>query len=1145
MSQLNLKKILSSDNISMLVDSLNYNFDQIILNGGGPQGLRGLIGAPGIPGLQGLEGDIGPTGIDGTYIYTSNVDPNSYSFGESLPRNNDIFISVYSSYIDIWQYETEPSVQWNLIGTVTSPAGNTKLIRNTDCIGATDTTRISMSNDPLIAGKVYFGDVLSFDPSIGIINPLDSNKFTDPYSFGFNAFGSPNVLTLGAKKNQLRILCSDPALGLTAGNNFIDTGGGVIHTVEYNSGVLWYKIVNGDSFGQKNLMVDLNTYASGGRKLMIGTTANNLCIGGLEGESLAGRLSVNKSIAIGNSNFYGTAFGTNTGTLAEGIVSEGNLAVGRNQNYLATGAFYGTGGKPSMLLIDVDKSSSASGSKAYLTLSSNASDTLVTYPKNKWSFIYDGYSNVSNAYNFGTLRLLNSEFTSNITGYSLDYLFLKTAAYSGRYKPMIAVGGTVPLSLLDIGTGALRTSIGDINWSPSPTTTGSMTNYLGFNLHRNQVEGNKWTRKGDGTNNSGGCIWNSGVSNFNFSMFTSNAAVDALQTDLDIFKATKVAMSPAPGLYLSENVACNYGTYSMFIADIGATGDLSDPTYNFGRRGVALFGGGLSQSGKGSPYMCDTNGTNFGLIIKPQYTFWGSDYYGMYLAQGNTANGDSGESVGIASNAKAGVHVTPNRVGIHCRTPYERVQIGDSITLQDGNSKVLGFNRFYEISTATTKRILGYDSTDSIVSNLKGAASISFYDSEKHPTTVPSNTGPATYGGQISLEVYQPNNRTSVLSSTTHANGSYAGLKLFAPTSFALNSTYYRNDSDAPKLLIGLDDLNDAVMSDSSQLQKRGTLAIAAQRVLRPTTEATQIEQDDYNLSLYTYDAKPISGISTTKYGKTKEIRFATLSDRGVGIGNTIGAGNVHNDLTWLKVKTEHDDISDIFTTSAPNSRTIAFGSGFKVGINLPSQNVLSLSYSLHVDKHDNTNAAKFNGNVDVTTDISAGGTVSVGSNIDFVGSTSSQKIKADHLKVARFPQAAVGNNYNGTNGIPSPVFGQISVANYNTPVYYDRFLNIYGWSGASPCVNGTMEVLFYICPYKVTDQTASGSNISYLSSANRFVLNAGLLVTRGVFYSGVGVYTQTQLLVPANHYVVIVSIPDSTFSGNVYLSCNETQLGI
>ena len=53
-----IKEIIASDTISGLVEKLNYNFDQILLNGGGPRGPQGTIGAKGNIGDRGIRGNI-------------------------------------------------------------------------------------------------------------------------------------------------------------------------------------------------------------------------------------------------------------------------------------------------------------------------------------------------------------------------------------------------------------------------------------------------------------------------------------------------------------------------------------------------------------------------------------------------------------------------------------------------------------------------------------------------------------------------------------------------------------------------------------------------------------------------------------------------------------------------------------------------------------------------------------------------------------------------------------------------------------------------------------------------------------------------------------------------------------------------------
>lgn len=67
---INIKEIFESDSENQRLDKINYNFDQILANGGGPAGTtgsQGSTGATGAIGPQGAQGPIGPKGDDGDY----------------------------------------------------------------------------------------------------------------------------------------------------------------------------------------------------------------------------------------------------------------------------------------------------------------------------------------------------------------------------------------------------------------------------------------------------------------------------------------------------------------------------------------------------------------------------------------------------------------------------------------------------------------------------------------------------------------------------------------------------------------------------------------------------------------------------------------------------------------------------------------------------------------------------------------------------------------------------------------------------------------------------------------------------------------------------------------------------------------------
>ena len=53
---LTIQELLSSDTVSQVVDKINFNFDQLLLNGGGPIGPLGPSGLPGPIGGRGERG---------------------------------------------------------------------------------------------------------------------------------------------------------------------------------------------------------------------------------------------------------------------------------------------------------------------------------------------------------------------------------------------------------------------------------------------------------------------------------------------------------------------------------------------------------------------------------------------------------------------------------------------------------------------------------------------------------------------------------------------------------------------------------------------------------------------------------------------------------------------------------------------------------------------------------------------------------------------------------------------------------------------------------------------------------------------------------------------------------------------------------
>ena len=108
-----IQEILASDKISEFVDKVNYNFDQLLLNGGGP---AGPVGA------QGIIGPMGGRGQRGSFWFENISDP-------SLPPTSITFTEIFEqdNYLqdngDVWSWNNG---SWQNTGiNLTGPQGPT------------------------------------------------------------------------------------------------------------------------------------------------------------------------------------------------------------------------------------------------------------------------------------------------------------------------------------------------------------------------------------------------------------------------------------------------------------------------------------------------------------------------------------------------------------------------------------------------------------------------------------------------------------------------------------------------------------------------------------------------------------------------------------------------------------------------------------------------------------------------------------------------------------------------------------------------------------------------------------------------------------------------------------------------------------
>jgi hypothetical protein len=164
MANIVIKELLSSDKVSELVDKINFNFDQLLLNGGGPIGLTGGPGGIGpigprgsvwftvndlyttsdsptwtgtpvkinnisLPGYPQYKGDpnrfrpVAPTGVTPSLPWTLPQKTFTFSIPTKTVRGGDLYLQesddTFNSYSskdgDIWEYNAL-SLTWSFTG---------------------------------------------------------------------------------------------------------------------------------------------------------------------------------------------------------------------------------------------------------------------------------------------------------------------------------------------------------------------------------------------------------------------------------------------------------------------------------------------------------------------------------------------------------------------------------------------------------------------------------------------------------------------------------------------------------------------------------------------------------------------------------------------------------------------------------------------------------------------------------------------------------------------------------------------------------------------------------------------------------------------------------------------------------------------
>lgn len=86
-----IKQVYTTDNVTQLIDKLNFNFNQVLQNGGGVQGIKGE---------QGSRGEQGDVGKGGEKWFLGGTDPNTFFtlFPDTTLQDGDLFLFSDKSF---------------------------------------------------------------------------------------------------------------------------------------------------------------------------------------------------------------------------------------------------------------------------------------------------------------------------------------------------------------------------------------------------------------------------------------------------------------------------------------------------------------------------------------------------------------------------------------------------------------------------------------------------------------------------------------------------------------------------------------------------------------------------------------------------------------------------------------------------------------------------------------------------------------------------------------------------------------------------------------------------------------------------------------------------------------------------------------
>ena len=296
MPQINILNILQGDNQSTIVDKLNYNFDQILSAGGGPQGSQGLIGPTGPIGPQGPQGVQGAQGPSGTKWFVQDAQPASGGITGSNPwtyptlgdywldpdsANQDVYVFTATGWVntgyglnagDLFQKITPININGGATAQAILMAGATaddkSLVLSDSSVsgytpGGTAIDNLNYENSKLkIATKDDRTKLISFGRSTYDITPGGSGSSSSSYNpyFAWDLSFNPSGAS-GAGPGFYGINLTNPkgSIGIVSNGATAESGINILSTSEISAASTNDNILLKTSSTNKGTFVDASS----------------------------------------------------------------------------------------------------------------------------------------------------------------------------------------------------------------------------------------------------------------------------------------------------------------------------------------------------------------------------------------------------------------------------------------------------------------------------------------------------------------------------------------------------------------------------------------------------------------------------------------------------------------------------------------------------------------------------------------------------------------------------------------------------------------------------------------------------------------------------------------------------------------------